>query len=540
MTVFNQLAFRDRLYQALPGAWFPDLNEAPNLAAVLDMMASAWTSEQVVNRVVQFPVSSETILIDGKLSIPAGSKVTGTGLRANPVVIKTFVQTIDGTVYQTVTLSVAQTLEAGSRLSFHLPDTAKDGIAQFLDYAQSQSRLQTASSEWLDLFGEDFFGPNLQRHTNEVDASYRSRLLTNVLSPKVTRCSIGCGITNLTGYPPTIIEPRNTGDCGSYASLENISWGGMAYSKAGSYGSMDLPYQFFIRCTRPLGEGIPTISGYNMSGGGYATAPQPFGFVGALFPAIYGTSAYSKLSDLDNNRAVTDDDIYNQVASSVAAGVTAWTSISSDIESQIRSGGLLDVSCILDMTTLIDTPAQQGQIFGTGSFSIVADGQLVFNSLKSAAALPRFAAAGVIDNPISLSGSPKLRIAALGGINMIFAEGAASFALAAQGAISSNVTSTSVVKMPALAASGVITTDMTIATGVGLFSLTAKAKLDPEHGLPLWSALKVSGLIMNGTAGIDHLSVDFVLGSATLTPPGSRLGQTLVLGSSQIGIDYGF
>lgn len=540
MTAFNQLAFRDRLYQALPGAWFPDLNDAPNLAAVLDMLASAWTSEQVVNRVVQFPVSSETVLIDGKLSIPAGSKVTGTGLRANPVVVKTFVQTIDGTVYQTVTLSVAQTLEAGSRLSFHLPDIAKDGIAQFLDYAQSQTRLQTSSSEWLDLFGEDFFGPNLQRHTNEGDASYRSRLLSNVLSPKVTRCSIGCGVANLTGYPPTIIEPRNTGDCGSYTGLENITWGGMAYSKVGAYGSMELPYQFFIRCTRPLGEGIPTISGYNMSGGGYATVPQPFGFVGALFPANYGTSAYSKLSDLDNNRAVTDDDIYSQVAGSVAAGVTAWTSISSNIESQIRSGGLLDMSCILDMTTLIDTPAQPGQLFGTGSFRIVADGQLVFNSVASNISLPRFAASGAIDNPILMSGAPKLRIAALGGINMLFAEGAASFKLAAQGTISSNVTSTSVVKMPALVASGVITTDMTIATGVGLFSLTAKGQLDPEHGLPLWSALKVSGLIMNGTVGIDHLSVDFVLGSATLTPPGSRLGQTFVLGSSQIGIDYGF
>ena len=68
----------------------------------------------------------------------------------------------------------------------------------------------------------------------------------------------------------------------------------MAYNNAGYYGSMELPFQFFIKAIRPPGQGIPDVNGYGMSNGGYATYPLPWGYINS-FPSDYGLSEASIL-----------------------------------------------------------------------------------------------------------------------------------------------------------------------------------------------------------------------------------------------------
>ena len=186
MQLLTQRNFRDRLYHQLPPEWFPDLDDAPNIAAVLDMLATSWSSQGVVQRQVQFNVSSNVIALSGSFAVPVGSSFIGDGVLGNPVVTKNSTQVINGVTYQIVTVSQVQNISAGTNLIFNMPDAQQNGISQFLSYMQNQSRLQTSTDMWLDFFAQDFFGPKLQRHVDETDVSFRTRILANVLAPRVT------------------------------------------------------------------------------------------------------------------------------------------------------------------------------------------------------------------------------------------------------------------------------------------------------------------------------------------------------------------
>lgn len=536
MTILDQADIKQRLYQNLPAEWFPDLADAPNLTGILDMLASVWTSHQVLERTLQFDVSSSILLIDGVFSIPSGALVLGDGVLDNPTVIRSSTQTISNVVYQTVTLTAPQLLPAGTRLTFDLPDLENDGIAECIAYAQKQTRLQTTSDMWLDLFGQDFFGSRLQRHVHETDNSYRRRLLLNVLAPRISRCAVTCNVTNLTGHKPTIIEVRNTNDCGSYTNLRNISWGGLAYNQSGAYGSMELPFQFFIRCTRPLGEGIPIVNGYSMSNGGYGTYPQPFGYIGT-FPPDYGTGEYVQLSDIENNIAVTDADIYATVADSVAAGVTAWANISSDIQSEIRSTGMLDISFYLDMTTLANAAINPGQMMVSGTIKLLANATVVFNSFNAAATPFRMSSVATINNPNALTALASIHIDASVSLNTVFIVSVASFSIKSAVTLTSDNTHLS-------NSSFSIVPAVTVASQAFIFS-TATIRIQPAVNMASLYGIsigKISANVygVNGTLFVDYISTDFKVGSSLLTPAGSRLGQTLLLGTTKLGIDYGY
>lgn len=529
--LYDQHDFRNRLYQELPPEWFPDLEASPNLAAVLDMISGTWSSKMVVERTVQFDTSTITILIDRTDNILAGSIVTGIGVVGNPVVVRI----VDGT---TLRVSVVQNLLADTRLTFALPDAKNDGLKEFLDYSTAQSRLQTSTGFWLDLFGRDFFGGDLQRHHFESDDNFRRRLLINLLAPRVSRCAVTCNVQNLTGFKPRIIEPRNNNDCGGYASLQNKVWNGAAYGFAGAYGSMELPFQFFIACTRPNGEGIPLVNGYSMASAGYATYPQPWGFVGPSFPSDTGTGEYVQLADIDNNNAVTDDDIYRTVADSVAAGVTAWTSIESDIQSEIRSGGLLNINFYLNLTTLTDSFAgPPGEIRATGAFGLSASA-LITTSRVDVIGTISLSATAALANPNPIVAASSIRLAAAGALNTILATGSATpFSLMAVSTATSNVNSVGIGVIPIAAAVVMTRIDTFVATGK--ISLKALATVGFIPGASIGSFV-AHGIALNGPLSVQFISVNFILGTSTLIPAGGRLGRTLVLGQTLLGNDYGY
>jgi len=93
-------------------------------------------------------------------------------------------------------------------------------------------------------------------------------------------------------------------------SFANAAPGAMGYGVSGMYGSLLFNNQVFVTAYRPTGEGISTIGGYGNPQSGYG--PD-------------NTGEYGDLGNI--NAQVTDADIYANVASNVAAGITAWTAI---------------------------------------------------------------------------------------------------------------------------------------------------------------------------------------------------------------------
>lgn len=243
------------------------------------------------------------------------------------------------------------------------------------NYTKAQARIATANSFWLDYVAADYFGQLITRHPEESDFNFRRRLIINLLVDHGTRCSIICNLTNLTGYVPQVIELMDTGDCGAYSVIGQtyqvstgpntttsvpyyppIAYGTLdgTVQGAGCYGSLNYPFQFFVKAFRPLGEGIPNVNGYSGMLSGYATLPPTgFGYTGSQRPPDFGLGQYCALDEISGS--VTDQDIYDTVARSTVAGVTAWTNISDFVSpSPHVSGGMLGINTYLGNFVLVD------------------------------------------------------------------------------------------------------------------------------------------------------------------------------------------
>lgn len=177
-----------------------------------------------------------------------------------------------------------------------------------MDNVRAQLRIATASDFGLDLIATDFFGGAVARNGDD-DAAFRSRIKRELLREKGTRAAVGSVLRDLTGRAPTIFEPQHPADTGGYAGATGAS-GGLAYGRAGGWGTLTAPYQTFVVAYRPLETGIPFAAGWGTAAGGYG--------VGQL-----------QYADLQAARArVTDADIYAAVASVLPAAVSAWVQIS--------------------------------------------------------------------------------------------------------------------------------------------------------------------------------------------------------------------
>jgi hypothetical protein len=172
-----------------------------------------------------------------------------------------------------------------------------------LDGVEAQTRIATASGIMLDIAAQDYFGETLPRRIAEADAAYSARICQNLVRPRATRASVVQALQDLTGREPVVFEARNPADTGGY----NVNLG---YGLAGGYGSMLIPYQFFVRAFRPDSLPVSHASGYGVGPGGYNTAP----------------AFYAETSEFQGN--ISDVEIYASVAAVVPTAGVAWMNIS--------------------------------------------------------------------------------------------------------------------------------------------------------------------------------------------------------------------
>lgn len=94
--------------------------------------------------------------------------------------------------------------------------TAWSEMYSIYQYVSTQARIRTATGIWLDLAAQDFFGNNLPRQANELDAQYRARILSALFVEQGTRNAIYYALLRLTGRAPLIFEPARPADTGAY------------------------------------------------------------------------------------------------------------------------------------------------------------------------------------------------------------------------------------------------------------------------------------------------------------------------------------
>lgn len=187
-------------------------------------------------------------------------------------------------------------------------------------YVRKQTRLQTSTDGFLDLFAYDFFGDGgLPRRNGELDPTYEHRISLNLFRPRVTRAAVVKVLEDLTGYTPIIFEPRRPADTGAYGGPT------LAYSAAGGYGSRSLTWQAFVTAFRPAQTGIPSIAGYGISTAGYGM----------------GQAEYASLASISRN--VVDADIYAAVNSVRPGCAILWTRVASPEPRAIETPSGLDI-----------------------------------------------------------------------------------------------------------------------------------------------------------------------------------------------------
>ena len=181
-----------------------------------------------------------------------------------------------------------------------------------LEYVALQTRVSTATDDWLDLISYDYFGDRLKRNLNEPDNNFRSRIQVALLGDAVTRSAIFGRLQELLDTPPIIFEPSFPRDTGAYTSSSEeslYSSSGLAYGTVGGWGSLTLPFQAFITVNRAPVSSRGTLTGYSTSNGGYGT----------------GSSSYTDLADLPGR--VTDQDIQAAIVDHLPVNTTAWLRI---------------------------------------------------------------------------------------------------------------------------------------------------------------------------------------------------------------------
>jgi hypothetical protein len=183
------------------------------------------------------------------------------------------------------------------------------GLFSLLNFVTLQTRISTSVGIWLDLAARDFFGHRLRRRQRETDFSYQSRICKELLRDRCTRPALSDLLLDLTGQPATIFEPGNPQDTGCYGSLSPVVLGMTAYNAAGGWGSLQLPFQTFVRAMRPVTPGVAMVNGWG-------------GFIGG-----YGMALSSYISPETNTSEPDDQEICREITRIAPAGAIVWISI---------------------------------------------------------------------------------------------------------------------------------------------------------------------------------------------------------------------
>ncbi len=122
-----------------------------------------------------------------------------------------------------------------------------------IGYAKQQTRIKTATQDWLDLIALDFFGEALRRQASQTDTAFRQRIIANLFRERATRAGLIKLITELTGKPPAVFEPQRISDAGAY---------GLSYYDQARYGARHYPFQAWVTVWRPHEARLPPEAGF--------------------------------------------------------------------------------------------------------------------------------------------------------------------------------------------------------------------------------------------------------------------------------------
>ena len=118
-------------------------------------------------------------------------------------------------------------------------------------------RINTAFGGFLDLISCDFFGSRIPRYANETDPMFLSRIKLNMFRERGTRAAMRSILTDFTGIPPQIFEPRNSHD---------VCHLNLFYLNIGQLGSTHYPYQAFVTAYRPYSSNVLSLPGLDTFG----------------------------------------------------------------------------------------------------------------------------------------------------------------------------------------------------------------------------------------------------------------------------------
>jgi hypothetical protein len=169
--------------------------------------------------------------------------------------------------------------------------------------ASLQCRIKTATGDALDLISLDFFGGKLPRHPQENDASFRNRILANLVQERATRKGMITVLTNLTGRAPLVVEGFGAYGIGAYDQtlFYDVGYGGAGWLQ---------PYTAIIYAYRPQPEGFMGIGAYDNHGFGYD---------------FYFNNAYVSIAE--EIVFVTDQDIIDAIEATKPYGTYMYVSI---------------------------------------------------------------------------------------------------------------------------------------------------------------------------------------------------------------------
>jgi len=203
--------------------------------------------------------------------------------------------------------------------------TALSWIYNLIKYVALQTRRATTSDAFIDLGLFDFLALRVRRKASQTDESAREMWKQEVLRRRVTRQYVQKAVEDLTGTQVTIFEPFNPQDTGGIGAQWALN------EPTSAFGSSAYPYTMFITAVEPVGAGIPNLSGLDDSFGGF------------------GAGQFALADQFLTTGLVTNQDIYDMINFTRAAGVTCWVNIGPPPV----TGGRLDENFILDQTQLL-------------------------------------------------------------------------------------------------------------------------------------------------------------------------------------------
>lgn len=205
--------------------------------------------------------------------------------------------------------------------------------------AKAQMRLLTSVGMFIDLWSYDRLGTYIQRKPGETDAAWKTRVAKEVVRIRVSRSGMYQAILDLTGSPPVILEPWNTGDAGAWshgvgssALPTPSSWVTGSPPKQGQYGwgTQTWTAVVLMIVKMPGVQGIPNIGGWSTGVGSGATMTIGAWTTGVGSSANPNGSTLGGMSWITQSQItgdVTTQDVYDAINRTKPVGVQVFVQL---------------------------------------------------------------------------------------------------------------------------------------------------------------------------------------------------------------------